>query len=51
MFKLVANLNGGFYLKTKAEMENGTGKNFSPESVFHFRLCFLVGNPEIIQTG
>jgi uncharacterized protein YbjT (DUF2867 family) len=38
-----ANLNGGFYLKTKAEMENGTGK-FFPESVFHFRPGFLVGN-------
>jgi uncharacterized protein YbjT (DUF2867 family) len=40
---LGANLNGGFYLKTKAEMENGTGK-FFPESVFHFRPGFLVGN-------
>jgi uncharacterized protein YbjT (DUF2867 family) len=38
-----ANLNGGFYLKTKAEMENGTGK-FFPESVFYFRPGFLVGD-------
>ena len=38
-----ANLNGGFYLKTKADMENGTGK-FFPESVFHFRPGFLVGD-------
>jgi uncharacterized protein YbjT (DUF2867 family) len=38
-----ANLKGGFYLKTKAEMENGTGK-FFPESVFHFRPGFLVGD-------
>ena len=40
---LGANLNGGFYLKTKAEMENGTQKYF-PGSVFHFRPGFLVGN-------
>jgi len=38
-----ANLNGGFYLKTKAEMENGTQK-FFPETAFHFRPGFLVGN-------
>ena len=38
-----ANLNGGFYLKTKAEMDNGTGK-FFPQSVFHFRPGFLVGD-------
>ena len=38
-----ANLNGGFYLKTKAEIENGTGK-FFPQSVFHFRPGFLVGD-------
>jgi Predicted nucleoside-diphosphate-sugar epimerases len=38
-----ANLNGGFYLKTKAHMENGTGK-FFPEFVFHFRPGFLVGD-------
>jgi uncharacterized protein YbjT (DUF2867 family) len=37
-----ANLNGGFYLKTKAEMENGTEK-FFPKTVFHFRPSFLVG--------
>ncbi len=38
-----ANLNGGFYLKTKAEMENGTEKFFH-RTVFHFRPGFLVGN-------
>jgi len=37
------NLNGGFYLKTKAEMENGTTK-FFPNSVFHFRPGLLAGN-------
>ena len=37
-----ANLKGGFYLRTKAEMENGTEK-FFPNSVFHFRPGFLVG--------
>jgi uncharacterized protein YbjT (DUF2867 family) len=37
-----ANMNGGFYLKTKAEMENGT-EQFFPGSVFHFRPGFLVG--------
>lgn len=37
-----ANLNGGFYLKTKAEMENGTAK-FFPGRIFHFRPSFLVG--------
>ena len=38
-----ANLKGGFYLKTKAEMENGTERYF-PESVFHFRPGLLAGN-------
>jgi uncharacterized protein YbjT (DUF2867 family) len=38
-----ANMNGGFYLKTKAEMENGTSK-FFPGSVFQFRPSFLIGN-------
>jgi uncharacterized protein YbjT (DUF2867 family) len=38
-----ANINGGFYLKTKAEMENGT-ERFFPKTVFHFRPGFLVGN-------
>jgi hypothetical protein len=37
-----ANLKGGFYLKTKAEMENGTAK-FFPQTAFHFRPGFLVG--------
>jgi len=37
-----ANLKGGFYLKTKAEMENGTEK-FFPNTAFHFRPGFLVG--------
>lgn len=38
-----ASLKGGFYLKTKAEMENGTMK-FFPKSVFHFRPGLLAGN-------
>jgi uncharacterized protein YbjT (DUF2867 family) len=38
-----ANIKGGFYLKTKAEMENGTEK-FFPQKTFHFRPSFLVGN-------
>jgi uncharacterized protein YbjT (DUF2867 family) len=37
-----ANLKGGFYLKTKAEMEIGTEKYF-PGKTFHFRPGFLVG--------
>lgn len=37
-----ANLKGGFYLRTKAEMENGTQKYF-PGTAFHFRPGFLVG--------
>jgi uncharacterized protein YbjT (DUF2867 family) len=38
-----ANLKGGFYLRTKAEMENGTSA-FFPDTIFHFRPSFLVGN-------
>jgi uncharacterized protein YbjT (DUF2867 family) len=38
-----ASLKGGFYLKTKAEMENGTMK-FFPKSVFQFRPGLLAGN-------
>jgi uncharacterized protein YbjT (DUF2867 family) len=38
-----ANINSGFYLKTKAEMEKGT-EEFFPGSVFHFRPGLLVGN-------
>jgi nucleoside-diphosphate-sugar epimerase len=37
-----ANLKGGFYLRTKAQMENGTQK-FFPGTAFHFRPGFLVG--------
>jgi uncharacterized protein YbjT (DUF2867 family) len=37
-----ANLKGNFYLKTKAEMENGTGK-FFPGTAYQFRPGFLVG--------
>jgi uncharacterized protein YbjT (DUF2867 family) len=37
-----ANLKGNFYLKTKAEMENGTQKYF-PGTAYHFRPGFLVG--------
>jgi hypothetical protein len=38
-----ASMKGGFYLRTKAEMENGTS-GFFPGMVFHFRPGFLVGN-------
>jgi uncharacterized protein YbjT (DUF2867 family) len=38
-----ANLKGGFYLRTKAEMENGT-EEFYPKAIFHFRPGFLAGN-------
>jgi uncharacterized protein YbjT (DUF2867 family) len=38
-----ANMKGNFYLRTKAEMENGTEK-FFPNAVFHFRPSFLAGN-------
>lgn len=38
-----ADVNSGFYLKTKAEMESGTGKYF-PGKAFHFRPGLLVGN-------
>jgi uncharacterized protein YbjT (DUF2867 family) len=38
-----ANIKGGFYLKTKAEMEGGTEK-FFPGSTFHFRPGMLMGN-------
>jgi uncharacterized protein YbjT (DUF2867 family) len=37
-----ASMRGGFYLKTKAEMEEGTMKYF-PGAVFHFRPGFLAG--------
>ena len=37
-----ANLKGNFYLKTKAEMENGTQK-FFPGTAYHFRPGFLIG--------
>jgi uncharacterized protein YbjT (DUF2867 family) len=37
-----ANLKGNFYLRTKAEMENGTQK-FFPGTAFHFRPGFLAG--------
>jgi uncharacterized protein YbjT (DUF2867 family) len=37
-----AEMNGGFYLKTKAEMEKGT-EEFFPQKVFHFRPGLLVG--------
>jgi uncharacterized protein YbjT (DUF2867 family) len=38
-----ANMNSGFYLKTKAEMENGTGE-FFPGRVFNFRPGLLAGD-------
>jgi uncharacterized protein YbjT (DUF2867 family) len=37
-----ASLKGGFYLRTKAEMEEGTSRYF-PGSAYHFRPGFLVG--------
>jgi uncharacterized protein YbjT (DUF2867 family) len=38
-----ANMKGGFYLKTKAEMEAGT-EEFFPKRVFNFRPGLLVGD-------
>lgn len=38
-----ASINGGFYLKTKAEMEQGTEKYF-PGAIYHFRPGLLVGD-------
>ncbi len=38
-----ASMNGGFYLKTKAEMEQGTEKYF-PGATYHFRPGLLVGD-------
>jgi len=38
-----ASMKGGFYLRTKAEMENGT-EEFFPGKVFHFRPGLLIGN-------
>jgi uncharacterized protein YbjT (DUF2867 family) len=37
-----ASMNGGFYLKTKAEMEQGTEKYF-PGAIYNFRPGLLVG--------
>jgi len=37
-----ASMNGGFYLKTKAEMEEGTEKYF-PGAIYNFRPGLLVG--------
>jgi uncharacterized protein YbjT (DUF2867 family) len=37
-----ANMKSGFYLKTKAEMENGT-MEFFHRMAFHFRPGFLIG--------
>jgi uncharacterized protein YbjT (DUF2867 family) len=37
-----ASMKGGFYLKTKAEMEKGT-EGFFPGAVYHFRPGLLVG--------
>ncbi len=38
-----ASIRGGFYLRTKAGMESGTGQFFAGR-VFHFRPGFLVGH-------
>jgi len=45
-----ASLKGGFYLRTKAEMENGTEK-FFPGKAFHFRPSFLVGERKEYRFG
>lgn len=45
-----ASLNGNFYLKTKAEMENST-QAFFPETAFHFRPGFLTGNRKDFRLG
>ncbi len=38
-----ASLKGGFYLRTKAEMEDGTSR-FFPGKIYHFRPGFLTGD-------
>jgi uncharacterized protein YbjT (DUF2867 family) len=38
-----ASMKGGFYLRTKAEMEKGTGEYF-PDMIFHFRPGLLTGD-------
>jgi uncharacterized protein YbjT (DUF2867 family) len=38
-----ASMKGNFYLRTKAEMEQGT-ENYFPGMIFHFRPSFLAGN-------
>jgi uncharacterized protein YbjT (DUF2867 family) len=45
-----ASMNGGFYLKTKAEMETGTGEYFH-DTVYHFRPGLLVGNRKEFRTA
>jgi uncharacterized protein YbjT (DUF2867 family) len=45
-----ANMKGNFYLKTKAEMEHGTEKNF-PGKAFHFRPSMLVGDRKELRSG
>lgn len=45
-----ANLKGNFYLKTKAEMEHGTEKNF-PGNTFHFRPSILAGDRKEFRAG
>lgn len=45
-----ASMKGGFYLRTKAEMENGT-QEFFPGSVFHFRPGLLIGNRKEFRVG
>ena len=45
-----ASMNGGFYLKTKAEMESGT-QEFFPKTVFHFRPGLLDWETERIQVS
>ncbi len=38
-----SSMKGGFYLKTKAEMEKGT-EEFFPGRIFHFRPGMLIGD-------
>jgi uncharacterized protein YbjT (DUF2867 family) len=45
-----ASMKGNFYLKTKAEMEHGTEKNF-PGKAFHFRPSFLAGDRKEFRSG
>jgi uncharacterized protein YbjT (DUF2867 family) len=47
---LGASLTGGFYLRTKAEMENGTEEYF-PGAAYHFRPGLLTGERKEFRAG